>query len=979
MGYPQKQNVFVPLGAGLQTDVDDKLLPLGKLLEAENCFVLRTGELIKRYGFTSLPTVGNVPGQLGTHLGALVNAGTPLETLATPTSTQWTAATGNMRPGISPTLTKIAAGALTSDVAYGAGFYWVLYQDSDNVGAPDLLHAVAVDEATGHRAWETTFVPAGGATSFSSWRVVYCAGRAVFVYMDLLGAMNFAVVNPTGFAVTTAATAAGVAIGGPYNLYWFDVTTRSDTTVVVGFPDAGLLAKAIDFVPSTLAITIWVPRTAAGVTIPVSSLGWVKDDAGSGKLALETAQAAAGLRVQWDFPTVGATRNAAATHVIDAAFTGASAFLTGVTTAATATGEYLLAYDQGTVPDRVIRRATRIGGVITTGIVARGASLRSKLWSYGTDYFLVGAFETDTQGTHYVIRVATPASAAALPTPVAKIEVRQGTGGSLAHMSAVVSPRAGTFTIGMNYTPRFDVVPNANGYGVELATLNHSAYLQSVVGIPREAIGSLFVPGGTVGQFDGATFAEAGFAYSPEQPTLTPQATGGMTASGVYWYVDVYVYTDAQGRTWRSAGSVPKSVTLGGGDGSVLMASPTLRLTGRTAMQIEHYRGAAGDEVLFQKVGITPNDPTVDTVAFTDTVSDGTLAGLAFLYTNGGVLDNDTPPGFIALAEAQSRTFGIATDDPQALWYTKEHALRTGAEWSEVLVFDVRDQHGPMRVLAQLDDRIVIFKNDAIYVVNGSGPNVLGQGGSYQAQLVCAGIGCSNAQSVCETRDGVIFRSTGTRAGIFLLGRGLEVTYIGAAVQRYNNETITGAVFLSTYLQARFYTAEGRTLVYDLVTSIWTTFTGQPAQASVSWNGVPVYQSSSTLNTLREDQFYNTLTDDGNATTMLVGSPWIQANQIRGYQRFYRQELVGEVEQAPVMISLALYKDFTPTVLTSDVASGPVGVIDRELRYSAKLAALRAVITDSGSTTGVLRVSGLTLVLGVKAGLKPVAVGSRFT
>jgi hypothetical protein len=988
MAFPEKQNLFVPFG-GLRTDVDDKLLPLGSALEIENAYVMRRGagegtvELIKRFGTTQLAAPGNTQGQLGTHLGALVNVGTLLTTLATATSTACVpVANSDMRPSITASLTKVSGDALTPDVAYGGGYYWIMYQAATNIGAPDKLVAVAIDEATGHRAWETTFLPSGGgSTSFSSWRVNYVSGRATFIYMELDGSIHCMAVNPTAFTTVSTATAAAVGIGGPYFLGWFDTVTRANF-VAVAYPNPALGLRALDYDVLANTITQWTPNDAAAAAIPLDgALGWIQDFGGSGKIALATASAAQGLKVQWAFATAGATRQATATHVIDAAFGGAGSYIAGHTTASSALGEYVIAYDTGATPNRRILRATRIGGVVSPGgLVARGVRLRSKTWTYGGDNFLVGQFESATQGTHYVLRIPYGPSFAT-PTPLCKIGVRSSTVAGLNRMSTVVSPRAGQFTFAMFYTPRFDTVPNPDSYGVELATVTHPALPYSSIGPPKEAIGSLFAPGGTVGQFDGATFAEAGFAYSPEVPTaITPAAgAGAMTPAVTYWYVYTYVRTDAQGRIWRSAPSIPTSVVMGGGDNQTSAPIPTLRLTGRSDIKIEVWRGAANDDVTYQKAGVVPNDVTVDTVTFTDTMSDINLETMEVLYTVGGVLDNDTPPGFSSVTEAQNRTWGPSADDTQALWYSKEHVLGTGLEFSEALVLDVRDQHGPIRTCAQIDGRPIAFKTDAVYAVGGAGPDVLGAGGSYSAQAVCVGIGCSNAQAVCETKDGIIFLSTSQRSGFFLLDRSLSVTPIGAPVQRYIGETITASVFLSSLLQARFYTASGRTLVYDLVTGTWTTFTGQPANTAVAWNGLATYVSSATGHMLVEDVSGLTLTDDGAAYTMLAGLPYVQVNQVKGYERFWRLEPVGEVARGSVTVRMRLYEGTDAVPLSAREKVCGAGQLDAVLRRSDKLSGLRVVVDDRASTTGILKLSGVTLVLGVKAGLRPRPDSSRMT
>lgn len=972
-----KQNLFLPVG-GLQSDVDDKLLPLGRVIDLENCFPLRKGaqegtiEAIKRYGTT--PLVGLAPtylGQLGTHQGALINAGVPLEVLATPTSPEWRAATGDMRPGIGVQRFKLSTQASTPDTVTGNGCNWTILGD----GAGLTLTLLATDLATGHRSYSSTMALPGGSATWASWKTVYTGGRATFIGMDNAGKLTFQVVDGTSFIASAPVVTGVVArINGAF--HWMDATARPlDSTVMVAFPDATPNVAACDFDPATGTVTAWTPKDSGAASIPLtggSTLGWIVDGF-STRASLITTSAAQGLRVQWNMPAVGATRQAASTQVMDAAFTGVNGAVAGHTISSSAAGEFLVVYDTGTT--RIVRVGARVSGANTNYLLARRCNLRTKTWLYGADSFVVVGTPSATDGTHFVLRVPAAAETPQKATPIARIAVRQAVSGANG-LSSVTSPAVGQYVMGLNFTPRFD----SGTSGVEIGVLTFPAQPQYTMGVPREAIDSTFVPGASLAQYDGASYLEAGFAYAPEgSVSLVPSAGGGLTASSTYWYVFVFMYSDAQGRVWRSAPSVPVSGATGVGDGTMTIAVQTLRISGRAGslVTIEAYRGAAGVETLLQKVGTVANSQSVDTISFVDTMSDATLASQEFLYSNGNVLENDAPPGFSSIAEAQNRTWGISTDDPQVLWPSKEHVNGVGLEWSEEIAFDVRDEHGPMRGLSVIDSRPIAFKDDAVYAVGGQGPDALGQGGSYAAQLICKGIGCNNPQTICETRDGVIFRSTSQRAGFFLLDRGLSVTYIGGPVQRYDGETITSAIFVSSLLQARFYTVSGRTLVYDLVTGVWTTFTGQPCYTAVSWAGVATFVSSDSSRVLYEDLTGATLTDDGVATTMLIGWPWLQVNGLRGYERFWRLQLVGEVSAAACPITMYLYRNQETTPLATLRRTTPVGVIDREIRYSTKLGALKAVITDSGSSTSVLKVSGIAVEVTAKAGLQRVAPGDR--
>ena len=1002
MALPVKQPLFIPLGLGLQTDVDDKLLPVGKNLDLVNCQVQRQQEVVKRFGMAQLPAPGNVQGALGTHQGALVNMGTPLETLAGPNATRWTAADGDFRPGITAGLVKVDGNAGQPDLAYGGGFYWKIYRNVVfNTGALiacTLAKCVAIDAVTGHVAWSGSMVPTGSGTSLANWHVVYCNGKVVFTTIDNANTLNAMVVDPVTLTPSSVFSQT-ISDGG-----FADVIAQA-TVVTVGFVNASGNMAACDFDPISHAFTPWAAEDATAAPIPLdASFNWMHDYGGAGVLAAITSSASQGTKVQWHFPLTGSARAAATTYVVNA---GVPADVcAGHTISSDATGEFVVAYGTapGGGPQDIVFITRRQGGTIIFDGQAANVALVSKTWFYGGDSFAAVVHRSPTDGTAFVIRLGARGTNSYRPAPLAKIAVRACTSddlGGLFSMGSVANPAPGVFCFPLMYTVRYEATVAAEQFGAEIAVVSHPGTLgvssnvgaagQQTTGIPREAIGSTFLPGAAMAQFDGHRFAEAGFAWSPD-PGTTPTSTaapGGLTPASTYYYVAVFARMDSQGRLWRSAPSVPFSGATAAGQGTLTFNLKSLGLTGRPNPPpfgdgvydlIEVYRGIAGDDVTFMRAGAVPNDLTSGTlVAFTDKMSDADLSGQEFLYSNGNILENATPPGLFSTVEAQNRTWGISADDPQAIWPSKEHALGTGIEFAEELAIDVRNSHGPARAMAQVDDKPLVFKDDAVYVIGGSGPDNTGNGGSWAPQIVCAGIGCNNPRAICETKDGVIFRSTGQRAGFFMLDRGLSVTYIGAPVQRYDGESITGSLFSSLLLQARFMTVSGRTLVYDLVTGIWTTFTGQPCATAVSWGGQPAYVSTATAHVLAEDLSGQLLTDDGSAYEMIVGGPWVQANQVRGYQKFYRQQLVGEVAQGTVQIGMKMYADFGTVPLVSMVGAAPVGVIDKELKYPTKLSAVKTVISDNGSTTGVLKVSGITLILGVKAGLRKVDPANRFT
>ena len=106
-----------------------------------------------------------------------------------------------------------------------------------------------------------------------------------------------------------------------------------------------------------------------------------------------------------------------------------------------------------------------------------------------------------------------------------------------------------------------------------------------------------------------------------------------------------------------------------------------------------------------------------------------------------------------------------------------------------------------------MDEKLVIFEDDRIFYLTGSGPNATGQQNNFSdPQLVTSDVGCSNTRSIVQTPKGLMFMSN---KGIYLLDRGLSTHYIGAPVEAYNSLTITSAILIQDENQVRFTASDG--------------------------------------------------------------------------------------------------------------------------------------------------------------------------
>jgi len=1003
-----KTNLFIPLGVGIRTDVDDKLLPLGKVVGLENAFCLRSGEIVKRYGGAALGTTTTAggtlrqPHALGAHSSGLVSFSTPgIEPASSwsPTGLKWAGNRGTLpvissdrRGPLRATRQQLTSDGRKPTIAYSSGYFFVGYQ---TLSATNTIihHQVIIDATTG----EQLFARAVNTTLAQSSQVVVIVQNtyAVFCYQTTGGNISF-----DRWTIAALASPANQTAGAGDSGFSARFDAIADGSVVrVAYSDGTPKVKGVDFDPAALTTSIWTLNDATAATVHMDvTLGWMQDFGASGKLALCTADGTQGVRVQWDIPRSGATRQAVSTYTLDGAEFQVRC-IDGWTRDATATGEFTVVWHHGaSLPSTLdlIRIFVRNSGAISemTAAEPHGTSLCSKAWTFGGDYYiLAGYLGTVTQSTYYVLRIPAPGSDPIIRgTPLAIIAPgtaeftsgSPGINGSFCNVAAVSATR---FVTGGNIIVRLTNGGISNAIiGVSSITIDHStAGAADGLGQPVFAADSLFVPGGALGQFDGVSFAEAGFAYFPEQPAISNNGAGGLTAASTYWWRVVYAYADAQGRIWRSRPSVIESFTLSGGATAAKLHTPTLRLTGRTNVFIEFYRGLPGDNVLLQKVGQIANDPSVDFVDFTDTMSDATLPSQQVLYTTGGVQPNDTIPGFIFVIATRGRLIGVSGDDTNEIWPSNLIVPGEGPRFSEDNIIRIEDDHGGIVGLGTIDDKIIVVKGDALYAFNGDGPNELGQGGFSTPQIVAPNFGASNAKSILSTAAGVFFQPTNTINGMRLLDRGLGIarnadgTYVGSEVQAYS-ETVTASIVVPKQAQARFYTASGRTLVYDLSAAMWSTFTGQPATAACLWNGQPVYATPSAA-VVVEGAPGAVYTEAGAAYALKVTSPWVQLSGFRGFQRISRMQGLGATA-GDHTLGISLYKDFDSTTTTETPKSYPVTLAGNprwewEVKPAVqRLSAFQIVITETSSTAGP-KIDGVTLRIGTKPGLTRYGAAQR--
>lgn len=458
--------------------------------------------------------------------------------------------------------------------------------------------------------------------------------------------------------------------------------------------------------------------------------------------------------------------------------------------------------------------------------------------------------------------------------------------------------------------------------GINLATFT----LDSTVQYSNEIASALHLTGGgQLWEYDSVKPVEHGFHVWPENVESSTATGAGSIAAGTYYYSFTYEWTDAQGLLHRSAPSIPvKQVTTTASSTNTIRV-PTLRLTYKTApnpVRIVGYRWSVAQQVYYQFTSVTSptlNNPAVDSVTFTDTLADSSILGTTILYTTGGVLENIAAPASVASALFNNRLWIIDAEDRNLLWYSKQVIEAVPVEMSDLLTLYVapttgaQQSTGPSTALSAMDDKLIIFKQDAIYYVNGTGPDNTGANSTYSdAVFITSSVGCSNPNSIVLTPTGLMFQSN---KGIWLLSRDTGTSYIGAPVEGLTSSTVLSALIIPGTTQVRFILDNSLTLMYDYFQQQWAVHTNILAVSSTIHQGSHAYINSNNMVFQENNPLVDTerLYLDGSEPVLIgLTTAWINVAGLQGYERFYFANLLGTYK-SPFILNASIAYDYNPS------------------------------------------------------------------
>lgn len=420
--------------------------------------------------------------------------------------------------------------------------------------------------------------------------------------------------------------------------------------------------------------------------------------------------------------------------------------------------------------------------------------------------------------------------------------------------------------------------------------------------------------------FDGTSVLPVGFTV--HGPNAAQTAVGGLTALGSYIVTLVYERFDALGILHRSA-PVFAAVTLTGANNSILTQRWYLSASGPGEVYIHHYITDNGGTLSYLQSVSPAGAPLVNNqtaggyVAYTFISNPYKEPYNKLLYTTGGVLPDNPPPGFTDICVHRDRVWGVAGDG-RTLWFSKRMSdqPRIFPGFHETQTLQVE---GSVVGLASHEGMLLILCKNGLYILDGEGPPATGYPTDYgPPRKVPSDVGGLTPDSVVTTASGTFFQ--GSDARIYRI-HGALVGHVGKAVEDdiLAYPVVTAAVLVEKRSQVRFTCMNaaltaGIVLVYDMAFNQWSRFEYHDrAVHGCYWRGKYVAVLGTEAYVEDEATFYDAVT---NWVYLELVTAWISFTSPTGWQRVRRVEVLGEY-RGPHKFYLELSCDYSASWLQS--------------------------------------------------------------
>lgn len=529
-------------------------------------------------------------------------------------------------------------------------------------------------------------------------------------------------------------------------------------------------------------------------------------------------------------------------------------------------------------------------------------------------------------GTGYIVNITNTYSAA-LVSPKNILNVPLVTGDYPTMVSKTIYKEIGSFDQIGNFvfsanklfspvSPYIQVIYTEFVAVIGVASFNARMEFAYSDGCRQKVGDSIYSLNGSLIEFDNRGPHENNF-HAPASVLSAVENTGTANpnvASKKFSYLVTYEFIDGQGQITRSAPSGAYAITTGATAASITINAWTppftLKFGGSNGFtyspNVVIYRTENNGSVYYRIISIPVTTNDGNYVSFVDTTADSSITDNERVYTTGGVIPNDPAPNGEFSAAGAGRIFIGGLEQEDEIAYSKKQLFGESVNFTDN--FRIRIASGSntdktkISGIGYLDGKIIIFRQNSIYYISGDGPDELGQGDFSEPEIISSDAGCIDPRSVLSMPNGLMFKS---RKGIYLLDRSLQVSYVGSAVEDYNNESIVASIVSDKFNECRFYTSGTNCLVYNYLFGAWSIFKNQTNLDADIWSNSPVIIRGGLVTKETENNYQ----DGAGYYSMKFTSPWLKLDLIQGYIRCYQLWIIGTFKSAHTL-KCKVYVDY---------------------------------------------------------------------
>jgi hypothetical protein len=495
--------------------------------------------------------------------------------------------------------------------------------------------------------------------------------------------------------------------------------------------------------------------------------------------------------------------------------------------------------------------------------------------------------------------------------------------------------------------------------------MNGTTYTGQNIGFGTQAAANAWLPAGNLMHTaTGQKIVAHGSTAIPYAPTLVPSVGAGSLLPKKYVYFITCVMYDEAGNAWRSPSSIEITADLTAtANNTVTVTAYLTPFENATRRRTVEFWRTDGNGATFKLLHtVTDIIANTVTVVFVDTTGDA---------DPGEPYPADLPatltPAFLHVATWGDRMWGVERDFPTRVWFSKPLTFGTLPEFPGEFVIDLDDAYGPITGLVAMDDKIVAFKERAIYVSGGEGPDNTGNGQFPQFTRISSDTGMIAGSPFAATGSEIYFVSLG---GIWRVSSGQQVDFAGAAIDLYlsmplleSPETVIGMVVSPGRNEVRIQTTNYR-FVHDQIFDCWIRDTGgMVADAGIlltrMLGGETQAMITSQGELWREADDSDAPDDAGVTYQGTVRTAWIRPNGYEGWMRLFQARVLGEctataTTEAPTITVFydnddSLFESFQPQEPVANT-TGPINAIAQVRRQKCSSFSLQIALPRQNAT-----------------------------